>query len=417
MATHGRTTRRTLATATAVLRDRRIQADRLAGREARHHVHLQLDLQQALDLAQQAALFRRHQRQRLALRAIAAGTADAVHVILGHHRQVVVDHQRQVGDVQATRGHVGRHQDPRLAGLEVLQGFLARGLALVAVDRDGRQAGFFQLFGQAVATVLGLAEHQHLVGVALRQDLDQQVALARTVDRMRAVGDGLDDGVLRGHLHLLRVAHELQRQRLDLRLEGGREQQGLALLRQAVDDALDRRQEAHVEHAVGFVQDQHFDRVKLHAAAVQVVDQTARAGHQHVHAATQLLDLRLHADATEQGGHIELQVAAVGLEAVGDLHRQLAGRHQHQRARLARAGRRGQLGQPVQHRQRERGGLAGAGLGTAEHVVAGQDQRDGVGLDRRRGGVVVVGERAQQGRRKAKGFKRHVGNSDTNRTQ
>jgi hypothetical protein len=87
------------------------------------------------------------------------------------------------------------------------------------------------------------------------------------------------------------------------------------------------------------------------------------------------LDLRLHADATEQGGDIQLQVAAVGLEAVGDLHRQFAGRHQHQRARLARAGRRGELGQAVQHRQRERRGLAGTGLGAAQNVLAVQDQR------------------------------------------
>ena len=128
-------------------------------------------------------------------RARAAGAADAVDVVLGHHRQVVVDHQRQVGNVEPARGDIGRDQHARLAGLEVAQGFLALRLALVAVDRDGLEAGGFQLFGQAVAAVLGLAEHQHLVGVALGQDVDQQVALARAVDRMRAMHDGFGDGV------------------------------------------------------------------------------------------------------------------------------------------------------------------------------------------------------------------------------
>jgi hypothetical protein len=40
--------------------------------------------------------------------------------------------------------------------------------------------------------------------------------------------------------------------------------------------------------------------------------------------------------------------------------------------------------EPAEDRQGERGGLAGAGLGLAEHVAAGQQRRDGGGLDRRR---------------------------------
>src|SRR5699024_9535746 len=69
----GRTARGTLSAATTVLWDRRVQADRLARREAGHHVHHQVDLQQPLYLPQQATLFRRDQRQRLALRAVATG--------------------------------------------------------------------------------------------------------------------------------------------------------------------------------------------------------------------------------------------------------------------------------------------------------------------------------------------------------
>src|SRR5690606_23245228 len=95
---------RTLAlalAATTVLRDRRVQADRLARRETFDHVHLQVDLEHALDLVEQAALFRRHQRQGFALRTGTAGTTDAVDVVLRDHRQVVVDHQRQVGDVES----------------------------------------------------------------------------------------------------------------------------------------------------------------------------------------------------------------------------------------------------------------------------------------------------------------------------
>src|SRR3546814_3169270 len=88
--------------------------------------------------------------------------------------------------------------------------------------------------------------------------------------------------------------------------------------------------EAHVEHAVGFVEHQHFDRVELGAAALEVVDQAAGGGDEDVDAAAQVVDLRAHAGATEDGGDVQAQVAAVGLDAVGDLHRELARGHQHQ---------------------------------------------------------------------------------------
>ena len=60
----------------------------------------------------------------------------------------------------------------------------------------------------------------------------------------------------------------------------------------------------------------------------------------------------------------ELVVLAVFLEILGDLGGELAGRLEDQRARHARAA--AALGEDVDHRQDEAGGLAGAGLGDAD---------------------------------------------------
>src|SRR5215831_20480202 len=46
---------------------------------------------------------------------------DAVHVVLGILRHVPVDHVGHALDVQAARGHVGRHEDGKLAVLEVVE--------------------------------------------------------------------------------------------------------------------------------------------------------------------------------------------------------------------------------------------------------------------------------------------------------
>ena len=55
--------------------------------------------------------------------------------------------------------------------------------------------------------------------------------------------------------------------------------------------------------------------------------------------------------------------------------------------------------QPVERRQHEGRGLAGAGLGDAEQVAAGKDGRDGLRLDRRRHDIILRRERVEEGLR------------------
>ena len=276
------------------------------------------------------------------------------------------------------------------------------------MDRVARDAGLVEQAREFVGTVLGAREDQGLADVRLAQQVEQQVAFARRIDRMRAVADGLGHGVDRRHLHLARLAQELLGELLERGLEGGAEQQGLALLGQAAEDALDRRQEAHVEHAVGLVQHQHLDLREVDAAAVEVVDQAAGRGDEHVDAAAQGIDLALHADAAVHGRHAQGQVPGVTAQAVVHLQGELARRRQHQRARTARSlAVRRPAGEVLQQGQAEGGGLAGAGLGAGDEVVAGQGERDRLVLDRGGRGVAGVGKGAQQGRAEPEGFEGH----------
>src|SRR5262249_52105664 len=76
-------------------------------------------LDQLLDVLQEDVLVDADQRHRAALRAGAAGAADAVHVVLGHVGQLEVDDVRQLVDVDAARGDVGGHEHLQRAGLEL----------------------------------------------------------------------------------------------------------------------------------------------------------------------------------------------------------------------------------------------------------------------------------------------------------
>ena len=113
---------------------------------------------------------------------------------------------------------------------------------------------------------------------------------------------------------------------------GGREQQRLPLRRELGDDLTDVADEAHVEHAVGFVEHEHLDFAETNRVALDQIEQAARRGDQHVDAVRQRADLRSHVDAADGERGLDAQVPAVGAEAVEDLAGEFAGRAQHQHA-------------------------------------------------------------------------------------
>ena len=167
-------------------------------------------------------------------------------------------------------------------------------------------------------------------------------------------------------------------------------------LRQHGDDALDVVDEAHVEHAVGFVEHQHLDLVEAQRALVDEVEQAARRGHQHVDAVRQRTDLLVdrHAADGERDGE-RTDVPAVGAEAVGDLAGQFARRREHQHAAGFLVGPQALGVQALQDRQREGRGLAGSGLRDADDIAALQHERNGLGLDGSGGFVFLFGEGAK----------------------
>jgi hypothetical protein len=169
--------------------------------------------------------------------------------------------------------------------------------------------------------------------------------------------------------------------------------------------------EAHVEHPVGLVEDEDLDVREVERALAVVVEQPPGRGDEDVDAAREPVDLRLHADAAEDDHARELRVLAVGANAFLDLRRELARRRQdeatdRQPAAAVAHGR--ALHQPMQQRQDEAGGLAGAGLGAAHDVAAREHGGNRLRLDRSGGGVASLMDGTQQRLGKAEGIEGHL---------
>ena len=181
--------------------------------------------------------------------------------------------------------------------------------------------------------------------------------------------------------------------------------QRLARLGHRRHDLADIVHKAHIEHPVGFIEDQEFDRIEPDMPLLHEIEQPPGRRNQNVEPTNQRSDLRLLADTTEDHGLTQREVLAVGAEFLTDLDSKLTGRRQDQGARFAGcfvgavvitvfnivavvAG--GAIvaawpRQLLKNGQRKSRGFAGACLGNTQHVTPGEKLRDGSRLDRRLG--------------------------------
>ena len=339
------------------------------GHKVLHNLHGNLLLGKALNGLHKAFFVQAHQAHRLALCACAARAANAVHIVFAHVGDLVVHHVRQLVNVNAAGRNVGRHQRTHLAGFKTTQRLRAGGLALVAVQGHGGNAVFVQKLGHMVGTKLGARKHQHLAPVVLVDDVGQQRLLFGAAHGVNGLLNALHRGVGRRDLNVLGVAQQAIGQLTNLVAKRGRKQQALLARGQQLQNLLHVVDEAHVEHAVGFVQHQNLHLAQVQVALVGQVEQAAGGGHQHINAFADFVDLGVHAHAAKHCSRFELQVLAVGLDRLFHLGGQLACGGQHQgahRAALAALGGFPAVLQTVQHGQGKACGFAGAGLGPCQ---------------------------------------------------
>ena len=317
-------------------------------------------------------------------------------VVLRHIGQFVVDHLRQLLDIEPARGNLGGHQCGDLSALEHVERFHARRLALVAVDGRRLNAGPLQLLRQAIGAMLGAGEDQYLPPLAFLDQMHQQMTLLFFLHAIRALFDQFDRSVARCDLYGQRVVQQPFRQSADIVRIGGGEQQVLPLLRQQLDDLADVVDEAHVQHSIGLIEHQHLHLGEVSHALLCEIEQTTGSRHQNVAAAAQCADLRIDAHAAEHLVGPQLHVFAVVARTLSHLRAKLAGGSQHQRAGGPARAVRLVRGQPLQNGQHEAGRFAGAGLGAGEDIAAGKHGRNRLDLDGGRRIVALIGDSTQQ---------------------
>lgn len=175
-----------------------------------------LALDELLDLVELALLLLRNEGDGAARRCGARRAADAVDVVLGIVRHVVVDDQADILDVDAARHDVGGHQDLDLVVLEVEHHLLALRLLQVGVHRGHLELHALERMGQLLDLHLRRRKDDRLrIGRLGEQFADDPQLLALVADVGRLV-DRLV-GFRDGDVHLGRISQNGLRQLADLR--------------------------------------------------------------------------------------------------------------------------------------------------------------------------------------------------------
>mmetsp|Transcript_2604 Transcript_2604/g.7280 ORF Transcript_2604/g.7280 Transcript_2604/m.7280 type:complete len:214 (+) Transcript_2604:390-1031(+) len=132
-------------------------------RAGRHALHFWRDLlvgppHHLNDAAQRMCVTLSDQRHSVAFLASAARTANAVNVVLGLRRQIVVHNECDAPDVEAASGHIGGDEKLDLGSLQVVECLLPLALTLIAVDGGTWDPIASEVACNLVAHALGATE-------------------------------------------------------------------------------------------------------------------------------------------------------------------------------------------------------------------------------------------------------------------
>ncbi len=209
----------------------------------------------------------------------AAGSVDVGLVVDG---RVEVEDAGDAVDVDAPSSDIGGDQRLDLTGGEGLERPVALVLSARAVDRRRGGSGPYELLRDAISAAAGTAEHDRRPG-----RLDQvggHVHAIAVFEAPEQVAHVLDVRLDLAHLVEGRSVLVVTRELAHFTIECGRVEEGLAIVRRAVEEALHLREEADVRHAVGFVDHDHLDIPEVHIAPADEICQSPWARDEDVHA-------------------------------------------------------------------------------------------------------------------------------------
>lgn len=353
----------------------------------------QANVKGTLDAADVGAFRARAKSGGNAAHAGTAGASDAMDEILGNLGQVKVHDMGDAVDVNATGRDIGSYEDSVLPLLESTKGPVALALGAVAVNAGGLDARAGEFLGQPVRSVLSAGEDKERTVLLLQHVLEEaEFAILLDfieveIDMIRRTGGGTDGDADRiGQVRVNEMG--------DRSFDGGGEEHCLAIGRHGCDDLLDGGQEAHIEHAVGFIKHEVADTAEFDEFALEKIGEPAGSGDEHLGALADVLELSLFVQSTDDNRRADAGSSGKLGKGFVDLNGKFPRGGEDDRAHAESQ----RLGVERIQQWKDKGqGLAGAGLGGGNHIAAFEGGRNGLRLHRGRLDEAMAAEVGLQG--------------------
>ena len=304
-------------------------------------------------------------------------TTDSVHIILGIVRDVVVEHDIDIVDINATSGHVGRDQKIEVATTELAHHGVALALLHVAMQHVAIIAACAKVLNQGIGLHFRVGEDESELEIFHIHDAADRFGTHRIAHfhdellNVRRRGDAAVDAD-RQRIHHLAVDDVADRSRYR-----GREHHGLRLFGAVFRDVFDVFAEAHVQHFIGLIQHEHGELGDVERAAFKVIDHTSWRSDHDVGGTFEGFELAVDGLSTIHRHDMDAFLELTELhQLTGDLDGQFAGRTQHKRLHVAVFD-----VDVLEGRNTERGGFAGSGLGLAQHITPFAERGNALVLD------------------------------------
>ena len=219
-------------------------------------------------------------------------------VVLHIVGQAVVDDVSEVLHVQAARCHVGGNEKLHVVVAELLHRQIALLLREFAVQRfrivavTNEMVRHFLRFHSRAAKDDGI-DSGEIVHDTLQGDI-----LVFGLDEIVDVVDVFSTFVSRADDNFLIVSEVVFGDALNFFSHGGGKEERVSFFGHAGKNLIDAFGKAHVQHFVGFVQHNVFDRIQARHTAVHQINQTTRCRHDDLSAFLQVANLTFNATAT-----------------------------------------------------------------------------------------------------------------------
>ena len=300
-------------------------------------------------------------------------STDTVQVRMHALGNVVVDHHAHLLNVETSRRHVGRYENAVLSDLKFLVRQVARVTVHFAVD-----AAHGKIFAPHRIVKLNDPLHRVAVNDGLRDgnafvQIHQRHQLFMVVvERNVKLRNAFQGHEFRLDENLDGVPHDLADNVVQLVGDGGAEHDHLRRIGQKLENVVKLVLEPLRQNFVGFVQHDHFQMFGLDHAAVQKIQNAARASNKHLRVGgANVVDVAVDGGTADQKVRPQFGLRAQRTEHAVDLVGELSRRRQNDGlgcVQIAVA--------PHHGADAERSRFARAGLRLRQNVMALNDRQD-----------------------------------------